>query len=87
MNHTIGEVDGEQENGKSYNDDVEPYITLSRRFANEFGAITMDIPLRMSIGGMETKDFVSGDQIHLSLQTNHDYADIVFRNLNEIKLG
>jgi lysophospholipase L1-like esterase len=86
LNHSIGEVDGKQGNGKSYNDNLAPYNHLVRNIIDELKAVYIDIPLEMSVRNIDVNDFVSGDKIHLSLQANHDYADIIFSGLNNIKL-
>ena len=86
LNHTIGEVDGEQGNGKKYNDNFLPYNKMIRTIADQSGARIIDIPLQMTERGIKTADFVSDDELHLSLQANHDYADIIYAGLNEIEL-
>lgn len=86
LNHSIGEIDGKQGNGKSYTTNVAPYNASIRTVANELDAIMIDIPLQMSIRGIKVEDFVSGDQLHLSLKANHDYADIIYQGLNDIEL-
>ena len=86
LNHTIGEVDGEQGNGKSYNDNYAPYSKAIQAIAIEVGATLIDIPMRMLERGIKTEDFVSEDQIHLSLAANNDYAEFIYAGLNEIKL-
>ena len=86
LNHTIGEVDGEQGNGKSYNDNYAPYSKAIEAVANELNALLIDVPKQMSERGIKVEDFVSEDQIHLSLVANEDYAEIIYTGLNEIKL-
>ena len=86
LNHTIGEVDDEQGNGKSYNDNYAPYSKAIEAVANELNALLIDVPKQMSERGIKADDFVSDDQIHLSLAANQDYAEIIYAGLNEIKL-
>ena len=86
LNHTIGEVNGKQGNGKNYNENVAPYNNAIRKIAGELNSLLIDMPLQMSLHRIKTEDFVSGDQIHLSLEANHDYADIIYAGLNEIEL-
>lgn len=86
LNHTIGEVEGEQGNGESYNDNCVAYNAAIRRIALALDAGLIDIPLQMTLRSISTEDFVAEDQIHLSLQGNYDYADIIYTGLNEIKL-
>ena len=86
LNHTIGEVDGEQGNGKKYTDNFLSYNKMIRKIADQLDARLIDIPLHMSERGIKTADFVSDDELHLSLYANHDYADIIYSGLNEIEL-
>ena len=86
LNHTIGEVDGDQGNGESYNDNCAPYNKAIVKIASKLGAKLIDIPQQMITRGLKPADFVSDDQIHLSLNANNDYADMVYAGLNEIKL-
>ncbi|GJM05109.1 MAG: esterase [marine bacterium B5-7] len=85
LNHTIGEVDGEQGNGKSYNDNYAPYNKAIQTIAKEVKAVLIDIPMQMLERGIKTEDFVSDDQIHLSLAANNDYAEFIYAGLNKIK--
>jgi len=87
LNHSIGEVDGKQGNGKSYNENVIPYNNAIRHIADELKAELIDIPLQMSIRDIDVNDFVAGDKIHLSLSANHIYADIIYTALNQINLS
>ena len=86
LNHSIGEVDGKQGNGKTYNENVAPYNKAIRSIADELKAELVDIPLQMSIRDIDVNDFVSGDRIHLSLEANHLFADIIYTGLNQIEL-
>ncbi len=86
LNHSIGEVDGKQGNGKTYNENLAPYNNAIRSIANELKAELVDIPLQMSIRDIDVNDFVSGDKIHLSLEANHFFADIIYTGLNQIEL-
>ena len=86
LNHTIGEVEDEQGNGESYNDNFAPYNRAIQAIANEVGASLVDIPMQMLARGIKAEDFVSDDQIHLSLAANNDYAEFIYAGLNAIKL-
>lgn len=86
LNHTIGDVDGNQGNGKTYNENLQPYNETIRKIANESKAELIDIPLQMTLRDVEVNDFVSGDKLHLSIEANHIYADIIFSGLNQIQL-
>ncbi len=86
LNHSIGDVDGKQGNGKTYNENLNPYNYTIREIINELKSGFIDIPLQMSIRNIDTYKFVSGDNIHLSLEANHTYADIIYSGLNKIEL-
>jgi lysophospholipase L1-like esterase len=86
LNHSIGEVDGKQGNGKTYNENVAPYNNVIRKIANDVKAELIDIPLQMSIRDIDVNNFVSGDKIHLAIEANHIYADIIYTGLNQIEL-
>jgi len=86
LNHSIGEVDGKQGNGKTYNENIAPYNNEIRKIANELKTGLIDIPLQMSIRDIDINNFVSADQIHLSIEANHDYADIIYTSLKQIEL-
>ncbi len=86
LNHSIGEVDGKQGNGKTYNENIAPYNNEIRKIANELKTDLIDIPLQMSIRDIDINNFVSADQIHLSIEANHDYADIIYTSLKQIEL-
>ena len=86
LNHTIGEVDGNQGNGKTYNENMQPYDDAIRQIAKELKAELIDIPLQMTLREVDVNDFVSEDKLHLSMQANQVYADIVFSGLNHIQV-
>ena len=86
LNHTIGEVDGKQGNAKTYNENVVPYNAMIQKIAIDLDATLIDLPMQMMIRDVKVKDFVAGDQIHLSLSANHLYADMIYAGLNGIKL-
>ena len=86
LNHSIGEVTGDQGNSKSYNDNYEPYAIAIRKVVDELDSLLIDLPLEMVKRSIKTEDFVSEDQIHLSLEANQHYADIIFDELYEINL-
>ncbi|MGB1799617.1 MAG: SGNH/GDSL hydrolase family protein [Gammaproteobacteria bacterium] len=86
LNHTIREVAGKQGNGKTYNENMQPYNDAVRQIANELKAELIDIPLQMTLRDVDVNDFVSGDKLHLSISANHIYADIIYSGLNQIQL-
>jgi lysophospholipase L1-like esterase len=86
LNHTIGEVDGNQGNGKTYNENMLPYGNMVRQIANELNAELIDMPLQMTLRDVDVNDFVSGDKLHLTIGANHIYADIIYSGLNQIEV-
>jgi len=86
LNHSIGELDGKQGNGETYNENLIPYNNEIRRVANQLKTDLIDLPLQMTLRDIDTNSFVSADQIHLSIEANHDYADIIYTSLNQIEL-
>ena len=85
-NHTIGKVDGKQGNGKSYNENIKPYDDMVRQIAKELKAELIDIPLQMTLRNVDINDFVSGDNLHLSIEANHLYAEVVFSAMKQIQV-
>ena len=86
LNHTIGEVEGKQGNGKTYNENMQPYNNTIRQIANELKAELIDMPLQMAQRDIDVNDFVSDDKLHLSINANDIYADIIYSGLNQIQL-
>ncbi|HIF51953.1 MAG TPA: SGNH/GDSL hydrolase family protein [Thiotrichaceae bacterium] len=86
INHIIGELAAKQGNGKTYNENIAPYNNAVRMIVNDLKADFIDVSLQMSLQDIDTNDFVSRDKIHLSLEANHIYADIIFSGLNQITL-
>ena len=86
VNHTIGEVDGKQGNGKTFNENMLPYDDAIRQVAKELKAELIDVPLQMTLRDVDVNQFVSGDNLHLSINANTIYAEIVFSGLNQIQL-
>lgn len=86
LNHTIGEVDGKQGNGKTYNENMQPYNNAIRQIVSELKAELIDMPLQMALRDVDINDFVSDDKLHLSINANDIYADIIYSGLNQIQL-
>ncbi len=86
LNHSIGDIDGMQGNGKTFNENFGPYNNAIRDIANDLKAELIDIPLQMSIRNIDVNNFVSGDKLHLAIEANHIYADIIYTGLNQIEL-
>jgi lysophospholipase L1-like esterase len=78
VNHTIGFVPGEQGNGKSYKDNVEPYNIAIGQIAQELKTSCIDLPSMMAQRRVDLGTFLAEDQVHLSADGNRIYADMVF---------
>ncbi|MDH3670006.1 MAG: GDSL-type esterase/lipase family protein [Gammaproteobacteria bacterium] len=81
INHTIGAVPGEQGNGQSYKDNVEPYNIAIGQIAEELQTSCIDLPSMMTQRQVDLGTFLTEDQIHLSADGNRVYADMVFDDL------
>ncbi len=86
VNHTIGNVDGDQGNGESYNANYMPYEHAIRNVARELDAQCIDLPVIMKERGIDLQNFLSDDQIHLSTHANEDYATMIFDSLDNQNL-
>lgn len=78
INHTIGAIPGEQGNGKSYKDNVEPYNVAIGQLAQEMKTSCIDLPSMMTQRRIDLGMFLAEDQVHLSVDGNRIYADMVF---------
>ena len=85
-NHLIGEVEGDQGNGKTFNRNFGPYNDTIMTLARELDAYLIDLPKKMREKAIALEEFVSVDQIHLAIDANQHYAEMVFAGLNEISL-
>ena len=86
INHTIGVIEGRQGNGKTYNENFAPYNDCVRKIAAELNASYIDLPGRMALRGITLDQFLSGDNLHLSLQGNREYAEMIFAALYDMDL-
>jgi lysophospholipase L1-like esterase len=84
VNHTIGAVPGRQGNGKSYNENFEPYNRTVGALARELGALAIDLPRMMQQRLVDLGDFLAVDRLHLSRAGNHQYAAMLFEGLSQI---
>ncbi len=81
ISHTIGVVPGEQGNGQSYKDNVEPYNIAIGQIAEELKTSCIDLPSMMTQRQVDLGTFLAEDQIHLSADGNRIYADMLFDGL------
>jgi lysophospholipase L1-like esterase len=71
-------------NGKTYSANFVPYNEAVRQVAEDLGAPTIDLPHISQERQIETHALVSEDGVHLSVEGNHLYADMVFERLKQI---
>jgi lysophospholipase L1-like esterase len=69
-------------NGKTYSANFAPYNEAVRQVAKELGVPTIDLPRITQERQIETHALVSEDGVHLSVEGNHLYADMIFERLN-----
>ncbi len=81
INHSIGAVPGKQGNGKSFNENFHPYNEAIRTLAGKLNAATIDLPLMMRERKVDLDNFLSLDLIHLSMEANEHYAEMIFAAL------
>ncbi|MFQ6021962.1 MAG: SGNH/GDSL hydrolase family protein [Acidiferrobacterales bacterium] len=87
VNHTIAAVSGKQGNGKSYNENLQPYNPAIRAVAQQLGAPAIDLPMLMAQRRVDLETLLTDDRLHLSVPGNQIYADIVFDMLVTILRG
>jgi len=81
INHSIGAVTGKQGNRKTYNENFLPYNKAIRKLATELKTPCVDLPLLMRQREINLDDFLSLDLLHLSLEANDEYAEMIFETL------
>ncbi len=81
VNHTIGAVTGRQGNRKTFNENFLPYNESIKKLAGELDVPCADLPLMMRQREVNLDDFLSLDLLHLSLEANDIYADMIFEVL------
>ncbi|MFQ5994753.1 MAG: SGNH/GDSL hydrolase family protein [Acidiferrobacterales bacterium] len=87
VNHTLGPVVGTQGNGKSYQENFEPYNLLIRDTAHRLDAPIVDLPALMARRDVNPTTIVADDGLHLNVSGNRAYADMVFERLQQILGG
>lgn len=83
INHRIGNIDGKQGNGRSYKENLGPYNDAIRNIASDLGAPIIDLPALMQERGIHLENFLSIDHLHLTVEGNRYYAEMVFSELIE----
>lgn len=81
INHSIGEVPGQQGNGDSYQNNTAPYNIAVRDLAVTLNTPYIDLPAMMSARGIGVNEFVSEDKLHLSQLGNQFYAEMIMEGL------
>ncbi len=84
INHSILERPNRQANGKTYYANFQPYNQALRRVAQELNAPSIDLPLMMQQRQIDLPRFVVQDGVHLTVEGNHLYADMVLEKLKDI---
>lgn len=84
VNHTIAVVAGTQGNGRSYNDNFEPYNAAIREVARACAAPMIDLPAMLAQQRLTVDRMVAEDGMHLSISGNRIYADLVFAALRRM---
>jgi len=84
VNHTILERPALQANGQTYYANFQPYNQTVRRVAQDLGAPMIDLPLMMHERGIDLTQFVVEDGVHLTIEGNHLYAEMVLEALQDI---
>ncbi len=86
VNHTIVR-DGEEHrmpNGQTYQAIFAPYNEVVRRVARNLHSPAIDLPDIMRQRGIDAGAMVCEDGLHLSVQGNHLYADMIFEAVTHI---
>lgn len=87
VNHLLMPVDGKfvhQGNGRTYQENLEPYNERVRKIANALKAPYVDLPQRLRETQVDLGKFLDVDGVHLTSWGNRIYADIVFEVLTEL---
>jgi lysophospholipase L1-like esterase len=84
VNHTIGRLGGTGGNAESHNTNVARHNAAVRQVARALKAPFIDLPAMMKQRAIAAKRFVCDDNLHLSVEGNHIYADLVFESLKPL---
>ena len=78
VNHTIGPRKLRAGNGKTYKTNFLPYNGAIKKVAAHLRAPMIDLPAMMTKHRVSSGRLTSEDKVHLSVEGNHIYADMVF---------
>jgi len=84
VNHTVGPVKHRGGNGKAYKPSFLPYNAAIKKVAAQLRAPVIDLPAIMKKRRVSAGRFRSDDEVHLSIEGNHIYADMVFEALKPV---
>jgi len=80
-NHTIGKLGGKGGNGRTHNANIAQHDRAVRQVAATLKAPLIDLPALMKRRKVLVGRFVCDDKLHLGVEGNHVYADMVFESL------
>jgi len=83
VNHTIAAIDGCQGNDLRYSDNFAPYETALRDLVSELDASSIDLAAMMRETDVDLHRLLAEDGLHLSVEGNVFYADMVFDALTQ----
>ena len=84
VNHTIGRLGGTGGNDESHNTNVARHNEGVKQVAKALKAPFVDLPGLMKQRAIAAKRVVCDDNLHLSVEGNHIYADLVFESLKPL---
>lgn len=82
VNHAIGDVTGKQGNRKSYYDNFQPYNQAIRALAIDLKTPYIDLYEIIKERQINLDYFVSLDRLHLTLEGNQKYAQMVYESIS-----
>lgn len=86
-NHLLMPVEGKfasQGNGKSYQENLEPYNDVIRKVAADINCPLIDIPQNLRAKNINLELFLDIDGVHLTNYGNQVYAEIVHDEIKKI---
>ncbi len=84
VNHLLLPFEGKflhQGNGRTYQENIEPYNDTVRKVASELNVPTIDMPVKLREKNVDLEKFLDIDGVHLTSFGNEVYAGIVFEEL------
>lgn len=84
VNHTTGKVGTTGGNGRTHNANIARHNAAIAQVAKALNAPFIDLPALMKRRKVAVERFVCEDNLHLSVEGNHIYADLVFESLTPL---